>query len=387
MATVTNDLKKIRRKKKRNKFFRKLIVVLFILSFIFVAYILRARWLPYFDGIMEKYHKTIVNDGELASGKFPLKIETSSEYRISNLDNNFTVLTDTHLFFYGQNGELLRSKQHGMSNPVLKTSSKRALVYDLGGDKLFVSNKSKTIFKLDLDDKIAFAQISKKGYVAVVTKSEKFASEMTVFNANGNKIFYISSNNEIMNVAFESGSDGCLVTTLAASGGQFVSTVYNYKFDKKKESWKSSDINSLILSAQFASGGNVTAVGNSKLCSVSSSGDIKFTYEYKTDLVGYAASSDISALVFNNMKLRKTTLTIIDGDKVLDININGEYKNVLVKNNKVYLMTDKELIAYSNDGQILATAKLTKEYSDFIVIEDKVYLLGISIVDRIEFKT
>lgn len=388
MATNTNDLKKIRRKKKRQKFLKKLSIVFCISFFVLIAYVSRGKWIPLFDGILNKYHTTVVNDGELASGKFPLKIETSSDYDISQVDDNFAVLTDTYIFFYDGNGELVTSKQHGMSNPILKTANKRALLYDLGGYKLSVRTKLKTVYLKTLDDQIVFAQISKKGYITVVTKSDKYASMMTVYNEDGDKIFYSSSNEKIINVAFNSDSTGCIATSISAKGGQLVSKSSCYKFDKESKVWQSTLLPTLALSTNISPTGDERLVGNSQYNIISSKGEVTYTYIYKSDLVGFSTSNDITALVFNNMQLRKTTLALISGEDIpLEISLDGEFNNISVENNEIFVMTDTDLVAYTPDGQILATVALTKDYTDFIVIGDNIYLLGMSMVDRVNFKS
>ena len=105
-------LQKQRRAKKRKRFFKKLIVVLIIISVGAILYYTRDNWLPFFDGIATKYLTATQNDGELAEGKFPLKISGGSDYQIGTLENYFSVVDDTHFYIYTSDGKLTLDKQH-----------------------------------------------------------------------------------------------------------------------------------------------------------------------------------------------------------------------------------------------------------------------------------
>ena len=107
MAAQVNDLRKIRRTKKRRRFFRKLLLVIIIFSLAGAAYITREKWLPMFEGVVDKYKETIINDGKLAEGNFPVKVSTSSQYGIVGFDSRFAVLTDTNFYTFEKNGTAL----------------------------------------------------------------------------------------------------------------------------------------------------------------------------------------------------------------------------------------------------------------------------------------
>jgi len=388
MDSKIKDLRKIRKKNKRKKFFKRLRIVLLIVLLIFIAYISRGKWLPFFDGIVDRYKTTIVNDGKLADGNFPLEIDSSSDYSISKTDKSFAVLTDTYLLFYEKNGELITSHQHGMSNPILKNFGKKSLIYDLGAYKFSAYSKQKGTYSKTLKDKIAYGKISDKGYACIVTKSEKYASMMTIFDNEGKEIFYSSLKNKIIDVAFYNDSSGCVATTMSAEGGQIISKMLSFNFNKEQEEWQSQSILTLTLSSSVCSDNQISLVGNNQFNILSSNGEIKYTYKYKSDLVGYSCAEHLAALVFHNTERRKTNLMIISNEnEPIDIAINGEFKYVMTTSNKIFIMTDKELFAYSHSGEKMATVSLTKDYSGFTIIEDYIYLLGDAIVDRIDFKS
>ena len=66
------ELQKRRRAKKRKRFIVKVIIVILIVAAGVTAYILRDKWLPFFEGIGTRYQSTVnKNNGELAEVHVP----------------------------------------------------------------------------------------------------------------------------------------------------------------------------------------------------------------------------------------------------------------------------------------------------------------------------
>lgn len=387
MAQV-NDLKQLRRKKKRGRLIKRFFSLLIIVGLIGVGYYTRDRWLPLFEGVVDKYRETIVNDGKLAEGNFPVKVSTSSKYNIVSFDSRFAVLTDTHFYTFESSGKSLYSKQHSMSNPIMKTSSKRALLYDIGGYTFTNENKGKTAYKKTLENQIIFAEISRKDYTAVVTKSDKYACEMMVYDENGKQIFFSSSSQKITGIEFNNDGTGCIATIISSKEGKMVTNFQGYKFDKNEIQWSSLPLETLVINSAYSSNGNIAAIGDTGFFILKSDGTIDFSYTYVADLCGYSTSGDVTAIIENNADRRKTQLTIIAQDKKpVTVEIGDAFKSVHIKDNKIFLMTARDIITYSYQGEVLATVELGHEYADFTVIDEKIYLLGASIIDRIDYQS
>ncbi len=388
MAAQVNDLRKIRRKKNRRRFFRKLLLFVIVISLALTAYITKDKWLPMFEGVVDKYKQTIVNDGKLAEGNFPVKVSSSSQYSISGFDSRFAVLTDTHFYTFEKSGSSLFTKQHKMSNPVMKAANNRILLYDLGGFDLSVESKNKTVFGKTLSSQIVFADISSKNYTAVVTKSDKYASAMTIYDESGAEKFFSSSSQKIIDVEFNKDSTGCHAVMLGASGGKLISTVTGYSFSKSEVLWKSQPINTLVIDTAYMSNGKISVIGDTQFNIVSGDGVVEYTYTYRSKLVGCSTSGDITALITENSERRRSHLILFTDSAIpIEIELDSGYRSVLVKSGKIFLLTDNGIVTYSSDGETLAVATLTNDYIDFTEVDNYIYLLGASIVDRINYKS
>ena len=72
------DIRKERRKKKFIQNAKKIALVCVIIVLATVIFFTRGIWSPYVYNIIEKTQETIVNDGKLAGGNFPISLGEGS---------------------------------------------------------------------------------------------------------------------------------------------------------------------------------------------------------------------------------------------------------------------------------------------------------------------
>lgn len=386
MAKQITDLQKIRRKKKRNHLIKRLIAIIVLAVIAFCGFVTKDKWLPVFDGIFYRFQTAISKDDK--SNNFPIKIGTSTKFDITSFQDKLVLLTDTKFTMFNRNGKVTQSNQHEMAKPVMKSMNERVLIYDSGGNNILMESRSKEIYSKKLTDKILYAQLSSKGYLAVVTSSDVQATLLTIYNPNGDKIFYSTLNEKVIDVLFDKDSKGCVATTISSKGGQLLSKQYAFKFDKEKEEWKGSPIVTLALKTAYNSDNNIALIGDTQYNVISGKGEVKYTYTINDSLIGCDTSGDLSAIITQNPQKRITNLIIIDkNNQPKVVNIDDEYKNVYIDNNKVYLLTKKSLQIYSSNGNLLAKKDFDVYYSDIAIIDKQIFLLSSQAIDRIDSPT
>ena len=77
-----------------------------------MAYLTRGLWIGMLEGIFDRPHKVIVNDGKFESGNFPIVRNTSTVNFLDILNNDIVTADDSNIFIYGENGELINSFVH-----------------------------------------------------------------------------------------------------------------------------------------------------------------------------------------------------------------------------------------------------------------------------------
>ena len=102
------------------------------------------------------------------------------------MDSSYNEKIVIHILLIFEEEMCIRdSRQHSFSTPVLKIGGSRALIYNLGGNSFQIESRSKTILKKDgLSHNILAGDISQSGEFAIVTESEGYFSELTVYDKN-----------------------------------------------------------------------------------------------------------------------------------------------------------------------------------------------------------
>lgn len=363
-----------------------MLAVLIILLCGVGIYYTRDRWIPFFDGIATRYLPAAENTGELAQGYFPLEI-SGSDYTVGIMENFFAVLDDTSFSLYSADGKKSIGNQHSCSNPVLYTNNRKALVYDMGGLNFRLESKYKTIYEKKTDQTIILARLSSNDLTAIVTNSDKAICDLSVYDGNGNKIYGINFSERILDVTFTAGNDGCIVTTVDASKGQLVSKLYRYNFDKNEPAWKSQNLDTLVLSTQLRENGAIVAFGDTKSIFCDTRGEVLGSYTYKTQLIDYDDSGTLTALLFKNEGRRKSSLLLIDKitSDIHEINIEDNAKHLEADGQNVLVLTDSAIYGYTPSGTALSAVEVDDSYSDFKRLNQYIYLLRNSEIDRIDY--
>ena len=182
ISNVT-DIRAARKKEKNKKLYKKIAAIAVVVAFGVGVYASRGVWVPKLEGILDRPHATIVNDGKKQSGNFPLTFDESSVNVIKQLSDGIVRVDDRNIAFYDESGNKISDNSHNFANPVVRTSGKRVLVYDNGGNSFRVLNKKGELLSKDIDQSILLAEIAPDSTVAVVTQTEKYAAVLTVYDS------------------------------------------------------------------------------------------------------------------------------------------------------------------------------------------------------------
>jgi hypothetical protein len=362
-----------------------LLLVIGILCFIFRTDIYRA-----YKKFSSSDTDIIVNSGELAEGNFPISIDNDDiDYQFSSMGKYFVMLSDTHMYIYSSDGSLKDTRQHDYSNSILKTSSKRALVYESGGKGLKVEGIRNTIYNKTMDNSIIFARINDEGYVAVVTSAEMYSCELTVYNEYGDEVYHRGCVDRIEDLCFTPNNDGCIVATVDALEGQIVSKVMYLNFTNQEETWTTEPLETLCLDMQLTKDGDILLFGDTKFAYYDMQGNQLGGYSYKNQLISGDCSQGSCAILFENEERRKTTMLLITDYNAtpLEIVVDNNIKKIYVEDDFVYLLKNNSLETYDFNGNLLATSEVSDTYKDFVKIDDEVFLISYDRIDKIDYQS
>ena len=167
--------KKLERRRKTKIFVSAAAIISLILTVIHII-------LPV--GITENLENLV---SLIGNGSYPINLESSDTLNTVSRGMYYYVLTDTRLNAFTNGGKEIYSNSHGFESPVLKTSATRAMVFDQGGNEAYIYNLKEQKQSLKTDTEIINAAISDSGVYAVITRSESYASVVTVYSRGGKR--------------------------------------------------------------------------------------------------------------------------------------------------------------------------------------------------------
>lgn len=382
------DIRKERRKKKLKQNFKKIVLVGAVLIIAAVIFFTKGIWSPYVYDILEKTQETIVNDGELAEGNFPISLgEGSTSSTFAECDEDLVVATDTYITFFDDNANKINSIQHTLSNPVLSTSSDTVLAYDLNGYSFSVMTKKGEVFKKTLDNVIISAKISESNYIAVVTETDKYPSYLTVYNSKGKECYRWANGQRITSFDFTPSGDEVIVATLNAEGGLASTTLNGISFDKTEPTFTSDKINCLVYGIQEMSDNSIWAVCQDKYIKLSAEGKIQNEYLYKSTLKSFSSNEDTLSLAFESVSDDGTSKLVLieSGSEPVEITVDEKIKTIKTFLSHTFVLTDKTISAYNARGKSISKANVKNDYVDFEYIDGNIFFMGYRDINKIEF--
>lgn len=380
------DLIELKNKKKRKKRLIRLTVIIVLAVIGAVIYFTQELWLPKLQGLGEHY-TTIVNDGRLAEGNFPIEINGGSSYQMDCTNDCAVVLCDAYVYFYSQEGGLIKKRQHAYTNAVMNVASNRVLIYEIGGNKFSVEDRNGVIYSETFEKNIIFVRLSKDGYAAVVTTSDNYSCEMSVFDRRGKMIYERKCIELINDICFNDDSSGCVISYIYAENGSMTTSVQELSFTDDKEKWTSPGLDTFAMHVYGFDGG-AAVIGFDACGYVDSTGQITSFYRYDGKYAGGSGSGGKSAVIINNEDRRKYVMALFNGGtEPIMINFESPLIDVCVSGGLAYVMTQDSIYAYDFSGNLRSTAQISDSYTGFARSGSYVFLKSFSKIDRINYES
>ena len=390
-ATVT-DIAQERKKEKTRRHLKRLVVLLFVAAIGLTVFLTASWWIPKLEGILDKPHDTIVNDGKTEGGNFPLKISQSGISDITQCNDIMVTLDGNKVVFYKKDGSQLSSIPHNYGSPVIDVCAKKIVAYDNAGKSFQVLNKKNTVYSKKTDQPIVMAKIGSNGYVAVVTQTEKYSAFVTVYDESGAEIYTWASNRRVVGICFNEDGKGCCISAISSSGGKINSVIYSVKFDSKEAVMTSAPIDCLVIQARLTKNNKYWVVGDDRFMVLDEVGNTLYNYQYDTDLVAFDMDERYAALYNTSVTQTHGSVTMFDCEDdeekpCLQKDIQGKPRKLQLNDGNIIVFTDTSVESYDPKGHQLATASISGGYVGIVYADDAVYLMGYRDINKIKFET
>lgn len=389
MPAVANNVDLVLERKKRTHIRRLVKIVVFAFFVVVGVFIYRMRdvWFPHLENIGTRYQNNVTrNEDAEAEGEFELNVSGGVDYHADFINNNLFILCDKYLYIYQADGTLRESRQHAYSNAVMKVSGGRALVYSHNGTSMRLDTPNSTVYEIQTEKPIFFGILAPDGRAAIVTESNTYACRLNIYDASGNNVYTRECVERLSDVSFC--ENGCIFSTLTASGGQLMTALTYINFDSKEIVWETDPIPTLCYELYAIPDGSAFVIGDDLAAYYSSTGALVGSYDYNATLVDYAYENGKAAILLQNEQRRQSTLLLFSDRSVAPqtVSIDLPTRSVIMDGETVYLLGSGEVRSYAFSGDMMNRQTVRDAYDRLLKYGKYFYLLGYDKINRVQIK-
>lgn len=199
-------------------------------------------------------------------GGYPYQLNSSSVKKVDVLNGDIYILYDNKTVTLDGSAKVIRSFDHSYATPAVTFSTDRALVYDRGGNRYRVENRTETLYsgKTDSGEDLITAAVGSKGNIALGTLSDSATSRLTVWNSNYQEQQFVwnCADYTITSVALSANGKYVAASVMGAEDGETYSKIYVFDFDYSDPVSETEYPGTAILSVNFSSNDTVVGVGD-----------------------------------------------------------------------------------------------------------------------------
>ncbi len=167
---------------------------------------------------------------------YPYQLDSSSNTKMYYQNDKLSVLTSVSCTVLNpKDASVIRSFNHGYSNPFMRNSGNYICTFDQGGRKLRLDSLREGVYEQETEGAVLTADVSASGTVIYAERSEKEKSRLTVINRSLNKLLELNVNDGyIVNVAIDKSGKKCAYAAVNTDNGRLVTTVNTINAGDKK---------------------------------------------------------------------------------------------------------------------------------------------------------
>ena len=291
---------------------------------------------------------------------WPVKTGIPEVWQAEPLSGGFVLLGEQDLGVWSGGGAELRTIQHGYARPVVSAGNTRFCLYGRSGYELRVEGRTETLYRRAFEQPILLAEMSTGGSVAVVTQSDRFAAELTVWDASMEFRYgwnLTDAEGAPVRVAFAKDNKRLAVACLVAQGGSLQTNLYFLDI-RSDEVTASATSTGQILQLHWLSNDKVLALyDRTAIVYDAATGEQTAVYSFGGESLGAASvSGQNCALLFSpEASDSPARLVVLDPQmQVLgEASVPAPAEGVVCTRTAAYVLRQESVAAYSLAGEAL----------------------------------
>lgn len=219
---------------------------------------------------------------------------------IAYLDRGVLTSSAAGAHYYSFSGDLYAEEVVDMDNPILSASDYAGVVYDAGGQSLYLFRDAEEGFSLTLEGNADLLSVrtNDSGWLAVTAQQSGYKGAVTVYDDQGEKVIQISlSSTFVMDAVLSPDCKTVAVVTLDQEGGAFTSQVLFYPVNQTEPSAQVDLEGITVLDLDYESD-RLWILGEDRLLIINPNGSLSGSYKFGRDyLKGCSLGGDGFALL------------------------------------------------------------------------------------------
>ncbi|MBQ2672065.1 MAG: hypothetical protein IJG00_04600 [Clostridia bacterium] len=391
-SKINNVFKNIGENEKSKKLFKDIRNLIFIFGFTFLFLILWVNRVNLSPGNVILYANGKFCSFGVGQG-FPYTFD-GTKIATENLkvhDGNIFALSDTSFEIINSSGKLVRKVKHKFSNPCLKISGVRQLIYDIGGKNLKIESCSGSIYDKETEKEIITAAISDSGTYGIVTRSITHNAELNVYNKNNiEKYKYRFSDCHVTDMVLSSDGKEGLISAISAQNGEIVSTIYilDFKSEIPKAQFKLE--NNMVTDVEYLPNGKFAAIGDKYMSFINIKSKTTENYFYNEKILKfYEINKEHGVYCCMSSSANKSDDELIfvntSGKKTYEVKIPENLIGISWRKNKIAGLSSDKILSLNENGKLNGYIK-TKHHDKKVILlpGSNAYVLHSEAIDKIK---
>lgn len=325
------------------------------------------------------------------SGSYPITLETSNTENVVVKSNFYYVLTNSEVKAVTTGGKVIFTYTHGFENPVIKTSSTRALVFNQGGNNALIFNLDEVCSTIETEKEIKTAAIAEDGTYAIVTGADGYVAAVNVYEKDDTPLYrWFSSNDMVNNVGLSPNGEKLAVTTFSTNVGGFNSKLLILNYNSATPEF-TKDYNGEIvynLSTAYSDGLAVVTANNFNFINWSEYELKQYKNEYNLQMM---RECDGGILLVYNRENDKTDNRIViisdEGEIIKEFEFSGIITDISYEDDVVYCISDTKAYILNLSGKIVRNTDCGFGVVRFAVIsQDEIAVITDNSINKVKFE-
>ncbi len=308
------------------------------------------------------------------------------------MDGKIAAVSDTSFTINKKSGKQINNTLHSFNQPAMDTDGNYAIIYNIDGKGFQIEKNSSQIINSNTSNEIICAAVSKSGVYALVTKSNDYVAELTVYSADFNEKYkYYFAENYVTDIAINKEGTRAIVSALQSDNGTLKSVIYILDFTNEQALVKLDANDNMVLYVDYFYDGNPVAIGDRYLSIINISKANKSDFNYNDKmLVSYSVNPKlgVSLALSSSNDGRNCDCVVIDSklNKKADFSTEISVLSISSQNNRIAILSDGLVYIYKFDASNTKKIEVMTDSSKILLTSNNsFYLLGENEIRGISF--